>query len=55
VLPGDQFSGFNKELHSFEFVDYFEAHNVSALLQVHKDRIERISSCPPIIEQDMIV
>ena len=55
VLPGDQFSGFNKELHSFEFVDYYEAHNVSALLQVHKDRIERISSCPPIIEQDMIV
>lgn len=53
---GDRFTGYNREMHSFEFVDYYETANETQILQFHQERIARIQSCPgsprqPLIEQ----
>jgi hypothetical protein len=45
-ITSERFTGYNREMHSFEFVDYYETANQTEIFQMHNQRIKRIQSCP---------
>ena len=56
-LPADPYSGYNREMHSFEFVDYFETANRSDILRMHRERLGRLEACNrslPIWEESLL-
>jgi len=53
VVPNERFTGYNREMHSFEFVDYYEEANQTDIFRLHRERLDRISSCPPIHRQSV--
>lgn len=42
---GGQYTGYNKEMHSFEFVDYYEQQNQSEIIRMHAERLRRLDGC----------
>ena len=51
AVTAERYTGYNREMHSFEFVDYYEQANETLIMQMHQERLDRISSCPPIEQQ----
>lgn len=51
----EKYTGYNREMHTFEFADYFETANHSEIIRLHTERIERIKSCPPIPQQATVL